>query len=93
MAEASRQERSVIERHLQSAIMAIVLAVVMWIGNTVVQVDKRTAVIEEAVAALKRQSEQWYPSSAALRDQAEMARRLERLEGRIDRLEHNRNAN
>lgn len=79
-----------IERHLQSAIMAIVLAVVMWIGNTVVQVDKRTAVIEEAVAALKQTSATAYPAATALRDQQEMARRLERLEGRIDRLEQRR---
>lgn len=89
---AATQERSTLEKHLQSAIMAVVLATVMWIGNTVVQVDKRTAVIEEAVAQLRHTAQTAYPSAAAQRDQQDVARRLDRIEARLDRMEQAREA-
>jgi hypothetical protein len=43
------------ERHIQTAIQLIILAVIMWIGNTVVALRDSSAVLTTQITELKSQ--------------------------------------
>lgn len=83
----SNGSRSALERHFNTALLALIVAGMTWFGNTIVIVDKRTAVIEADLTTLKQQAAGYYPAMTATRDFADIARRLDRLENRMDRLE------
>jgi hypothetical protein len=84
---AAEQGRSGVERHIQSGVLVILTGLMAWTGKTLVDVNTRTAVIEADLASLKAAVQQAYSASAAIRDQTEITRRLDRFETRLDRLE------
>lgn len=68
------------ERHVQSAALTILMLLMGWVGNTLIAVDKRTAVIELQVGQLAAQVAQAQPAREAARDMLEVTRRLDALE-------------
>lgn len=44
-----------LERHVQSAALTILMLLMGWVGNTLIAVDKRTAVIETQFGTLAAQ--------------------------------------
>ena len=69
-----------LERHVQSAALTILMLLMGWVGNTLIAVDKRTAVIETQFGSLAVQVAQSQPAREAARDMAEVTRRLDALE-------------
>lgn len=76
-----------IEKHAQTIVLAVLVGLLAWVGSTLISVDKRTAVIEEKLqGALARLSEM-QPASEARRDVADITRRLDAVERRLDQLQ------
>lgn len=80
-------EKSAIERHFQSGILTILVALVAWGGKTLIEVNTRTAVIEVALKNLESSVGDRYTGAEARLVNAEVLRRIERNEARLDRLE------
>lgn len=72
-----------LERHVQSAALTILMLLMGWVGNTLIAVDKRTAVIETQFGTLAAQVAQSQPAREAARDMAEVNRRIDSIEARL----------
>lgn len=72
-----------LERHVQSAALTILMLLMGWVGNTLIAVDKRTAVIETQFGTLAAQVAQSQPAHEAARDMAEVNRRIDSIEARL----------
>lgn len=75
------------ERHVQSAILTALLLAVGWMVQTLIGVDKRTAVMETQMASLYAQVAGAYSAQAAQRDHTETSKRLDAFEARFERIE------
>ena len=78
--DTNQPSRPGLERHVQSAALTILMLLMGWVGNTLIAVDKRTAVIELQVGQLAAQVAQAQPAREAARDMLEVTRRLDALE-------------
>jgi hypothetical protein len=78
--DTNQPARPGLERHVQSAALTILMLLMGWVGNTLIAVDKRTAVIELQVGQLAAQVAQAQPAREAARDMIEVSRRLDALE-------------
>jgi hypothetical protein len=78
--DTNQPARPGLERHVQSAALTILMLLMGWVGNTLIAVDKRTAVIELQVGQLAAQVAQAQPAREAARDMLEVSRRLDALE-------------
>ena len=87
MADSPDVQSAAILRNLNTGMLALLIALVGYVSNTVVSLDKRQAVIEEGLAGIKFAQTQAYSRSAAERDYTEMRGRVEKLEVRIDRID------
>ncbi|WP_043530456.1 hypothetical protein [Litchfieldella xinjiangensis] len=89
---------SVFERHLQTGIQVILVALLAWAGLELVNLGKNTAVLQERlmyqgqqIADLRRELRQWneiyYRQADAERDFDDIRKRIEGLDGRVSTLE------
>lgn len=94
--EATTSFRSWMSENAQKIVTALILALLMWVGTTLQQVQLRVEVqsvrIEELTNRVERGTVNRYTSADAARDQArietqiiDMRRRLERLENQTQR--------
>lgn len=49
------ERKTTLERHIQTGLQALVLAVVIWIGNTVVALRDSSAILTTQITELKQQ--------------------------------------
>ena len=75
------------ERHLQSGLTALVLAGILWLGNTALENSTTTQVMAVEIKAMARQIDRLEQSQFTATDGARLDRRIDKLEGRIDRVE------
>lgn len=69
-----RSSGSVIERHIQTIVTAVLLAVLLWTGNTLLDVREKLARIEQRQVS---DSDQWLRVWRAIEDSNQRLRRLE----------------
>lgn len=90
--------RSMFERHLQTAIQILLVALLGWSGLELVNLGKNTAVLQERLTAqgklineLRGELRDWsglyYRKSDAERDLLTIRRELQRLDERISHIE------
>jgi hypothetical protein len=76
------------ERHLQTAIAAVLVATLLWFGNTMMDLRDRITAIEVQVAdvreSLKDDANNAYTARDATRDFASIHRRLTTVEHSIE---------
>lgn len=85
---ASQQtERTGFERRLQTAFLALTLTLVGWGSSMLFTMSTRLAVMEESLSQLRSAIADRYTGAEARLVNAEVMRRIERNEQRIDRLE------
>lgn len=89
--EMNMSEKPLMEKHFQTIIVTILLAISGWVALTTqatsVQVATMKVQIETLSAKVENFSSDQYRSSEAVRDLMLRDQRLSRLEERIDRLE------
>ncbi len=89
---------SILERHIQTVLAAVIVALLSWGGFTLTEVSLQTAVLAERVATLSvkvaaleqkvdKGTEDRYRAADARRDLALRDQRLQTLEQRLARLE------
>lgn len=66
--EPDRRKVGTMERHIQTMVQAGLLAVLLWIGNTVVDVRDRVNKMEERAVALSAQVEEMKSSTSRTMD-------------------------
>lgn len=92
------RRKSDVEKHIQTIIAAVLLALVLWAGSTMLDVRDRMTKLEAGGVALQAQvaalqvqltaaSDDRYRASDARRDFEARDRRMEKYEERLDRLE------
>jgi len=75
------------ERHLQSGLLALVLAVMFWVGQSALSANVHLAQIDERITSLQTQIVATYRTSDAQRDVAETTRQIDALKQRISAVE------
>lgn len=91
-------ERSAFERHFQTGVQLLVVALLVWAGRELVALGQSSAVLEERLAAqgamlsemreeMANMSDVYYRQSDAQRDLNAIERRIEQLRSRVDSLE------
>jgi hypothetical protein len=75
------------ERHLQTLMLAVVTGLLVWVGQTLISVDKRTAVLESKLQDATERLSLMQPASEARRDVADITRRLDAVERRLDTMQ------
>lgn len=81
------ERRRAFERRLQTALLTGALLLIGWMARTLVEVDKRTAVIGARVASMDVQLSTTYRVGDAARDKADAMRRFESIERRMREFE------
>lgn len=86
-----RRESSALERHAQTLVTAVILAVLLWIGSAVVDVRDRLSRYEERNVTQSAQLNQILAdrmtASQWLREREVLVERLDRLERALERHE------
>ncbi|MEM6943978.1 MAG: hypothetical protein AAF565_09555 [Pseudomonadota bacterium] len=84
------------ERHMQTAAGALIIALCGWTVNETWQMSKTTAILEEHMRAIDRRmadlvafTNDRYTASRAAQDMGRIERRLDGIERRLERVEHN----
>lgn len=77
----------VLERHIQSLLLAFVLAAMFWVGNSVLTANIHLAQIDERITTLQSQIVATYRTSDAQRDVAETNRQIDGLKNRVTAIE------
>lgn len=91
-------DRNVFERHLQTGVQLILVALVLWAGSQLVAIGQQYAVLEERITAqgalltelraeLKEWGELYYRRSEARRELDAIEDRIRSLDGRVSALE------
>ena len=79
------------EKHLGAITQAIIVALLLWTGNSMIQLRETVAVMEIKISMLQNEfgkaSNQNYSMRDAVRDMTQSANERNRLEERITRLE------
>lgn len=83
--------RSMFERHLQTAIQVVLVALILWSGSQLVQIGQQSAVLEERLTTqaeqlseLRRELKEW---SDLFYRRTDAERELDQIESRIDNLD------
>lgn len=91
------QDRSVLEKHVQTAIQVLLVGLCVWMANTVQSTALEVATLTERVSALQVQVAKFetsaqgaYPAALAARDKAETDAKLREISDRIRELEQRR---
>lgn len=92
MSEQNAPNRtSMLERHIQSVALAVVVAVLLWVGSTVQTTSIKVGVIETRTEAIGDRvdflASDRYTGSQAAADHARVMREISRLEERQNRLD------
>ena len=75
------------ERHIQSAILAVVIALLLWVGNSITDVGKSIVVLQTQMASVSQQMVGMYRSSEAQRDREDTTAALNDVRTRLHWLE------
>lgn len=90
-ASNSTQRTSVLERHAQSGLQILIVALIGWFGVSVTATRETVARLDERLAAMERRFEELsagrYSSADASRDQTWVQRQFADHEERLRRLE------
>lgn len=97
----TESQRSVLERHIQTAIQVLAVALLMWAGKALLDLSQTVAVLEERITAqgatlidmrsdMRDMSDTYYRKAEAQRDLDAIERRIGRLDGRVSQLEGDR---
>lgn len=89
---------SVFERHMQTGIQVLLVALILWAGTELVQIGRQSAVLEERLATqgltlqqmrqeLRGWSDTYYRKADAQRELDEIENRIDNLNGRVSALE------
>lgn len=84
------RDRSPLERHVQSGLLVLVMALLGWVGNSLVSLGRSVAVIETQMGSFGAQIAGMYRTSDAQRDMADVGRQLDEIRRRTDKLERDR---
>lgn len=84
------RDRSPLERHVQSILLVLVMALLGWVGSTLVKLTTSVAVIETQMGTFNAQMSGTYRTSDAQRDMADINRQLDDVRRRTDKLERER---
>lgn len=83
-----------IERHIQTILTALILAILVWVGSTLIDVSEQQAVqvvqiqaLNERIAEMKESTRDRYTRSDASRDKEAMQERMKSFERRLDQVE------
>lgn len=87
MTEPPDAHNASLMRNAQTIMLALIIAALMWASTTLVALDKRGAVMEEALIGIKSAQSQAYSRSSAERDYADVRGRVDKLEGRVDKID------
>jgi peptidoglycan hydrolase CwlO-like protein len=79
------------ERHIQSVLLAMVLSVMLWVGNSVLSANIHLAQIDERISTLQSQIVATYRTADAQRDVAEASHQIEALKQRVSTVEQSIN--
>lgn len=97
----TENQRSVLERHIQTAIQVLAVALLMWAGKALLDLSQTVAVLEERITAqgatlidmrsdMRDMSDTYYRRTEAQRDLDAIEQRIGRLDGRVSQLEGDR---
>lgn len=86
-ADEAPMQRSVFERHVQSFILALLVGLTLWVGNTLIGLSKSTISTEIKVDALTEKMRATYTASDAARDMRDVSRDMGEVRKRLDELE------
>lgn len=89
---------SVFERHMQTAIQVLLVALILWAGTELVQIGRQSAVLEERLATqgltlqqmrqeLRSWNDTYYRKADAQRELDEIENRIDNLHDRVSALE------
>ncbi len=92
---------SVFERHMQTAIQVVLVALILWAGTELVQIGRQSAVLEERLATqgltlqqmrqeLRTWNDTYYRKADAQRELDEIESRIDSLNSRVSALENAR---
>ncbi len=84
------QQRSVFERHFQTGVQVVMVALLLWAGRELVSLGQSSAVLEERLAAQGAMLAEMRQEMASMSDvyyrRADARRDLDIIENRIDQL-------
>ncbi|MCL7941207.1 hypothetical protein M8009_13015 [Halomonas sp. ATCH28] len=93
-----REDRNIFERHFQTGVQVVMVALLLWAGRELVALGQSSAVLEERLAAqgallnemrqeMASMSEVYYRQTDARRDLNIIENRIDQLRKRVDDLE------
>jgi hypothetical protein len=86
--EERRKEGSIIERHIQTIIAAVLLALVLWTGNTLIDIKTDVTTLKVTVSQLKDEiragSETRFSVHDWRREREIIEQRFSRIENELD---------
>lgn len=76
------------EKHIQTLLSAIILAAILWVGNSVLALRDSTAELRGQMSAVNQQLDEMNRRFDKYLTRAEAEARFDMAQGRLERLEH-----